>query len=545
MKRATLSALAPRRFIASLQRCGNCAEPHRPELRDLPDVDTLSGYARGDAELPAKEAVFMSSRPVVRRRQLLAGLAAGAVIAFDPIRRSWIPAAQAQERGIRIPRLDGELVVDAAALSEAADDFGHIVHRTPIAVLRPGSVADVQRLVRFANQHDLGVSVRGQGHSTHGQAQVHAGVVVDSRTLNRIEHVGPEGAVVGPGVRWIDVLQAALAQGLTPPVLTDFIELSVGGTLSVGGIGGATNRYGLQVDNVLELQVVTGTGELRACSPSLRPELFNAVLGGLGQFALIVSATLKLIAAPSQARVYRLFYSELEVFTRDQRLAAADERFDYLQGQVLLAPEGGVQFMLEAAAYYTPPAQPNDASLLAGLTPLPGLTVLEEHTYFDWQNRLAPAVEGLRAGGQWALPHPFIDLFLPASAADSYIGRVLEDLTVEDTGFGPVLCYPFKRARSTRPFVVLPRAQTVFLFSILRFSPADPLVVNAHVADNRTLFERARDRGAKKYPIGSIPFTQADWVEHFGAAFAPFVARKAQFDPRAVLTRGQGIFGAR
>ena len=70
-------------------------------------------------------------------------------------------------------------------------------------------------------------------------------MVVDSRTLASIEIVPGEdtrvgSAIVGGGARWIDVLTAALEHGLSPPVLTDFIELSVGGTLSGGGIGGRT-----------------------------------------------------------------------------------------------------------------------------------------------------------------------------------------------------------------------------------------------------------------------------------------------------------------
>ena len=67
------------------------------------------------------------------RRHFLAGVAAGmAVLAFDPRHQSWITAAYADHPGgIPIPDLDGELVVDPASLAEAADDFGHIIHRTP------------------------------------------------------------------------------------------------------------------------------------------------------------------------------------------------------------------------------------------------------------------------------------------------------------------------------------------------------------------------------------------------------------------------------
>ena len=495
----------------------------------------------------------MKERPAWSRRGWLQLAAASAVVAFDPLTRRWIGAAQARESSAgdvacwhRVPPLDGELAFDEATLAAAADDFGHIVPAFPRAVLRPGSARDVQRLIRFANREGLTLSMRGQGHSTDGQSQAEAGIVVDSRTLASIEIVPGDGAsdgraIVGAGARWIDVLTAALEHGLTPPVLTDFIELSVGGTLSGGGIGGATQRHGLQVNNVLELELITGRGERLTCSQSRNADLFDAVRGGLGQLGIIVRATLALAPAPSMARVFQLFYTSLPQFLADQRLAARSARFDYLEGQALPQPDGSFQFMIEAAAYYTPPATPDDAALLAGFSPLPASTIIEEHTYFDWANRLAPLIAELRATGAFALPHPWFDVFLPDDGADDYLADVFANLVAEDVG-GPILLYPFPRETVRGSLVALPGTELVFLFDLLRFAAPDPVVVERLIAENRTLFEAARALGAKRYPIGSIPFSPADWVEHFGASFRELAALKALHDPDNVLTPGQRIF---
>jgi FAD/FMN-containing dehydrogenase len=136
----------------------------------------------------------------------------------------------------------------------------------PIAVLKPGSIEDIIRIIQFARTYKIKIAARGQGHSTYGQSQVEAGVIIDMSTLNKIHSIGADRAIVEAGVVWSQLLQQTLKQGLTPPVLTDYIELSIGGTLAVGGIGGATHRYGVQVDNVWELQVVTGEGKLETCS---------------------------------------------------------------------------------------------------------------------------------------------------------------------------------------------------------------------------------------------------------------------------------------
>jgi len=61
------------------------------------------------------------------------------------------------------------------------------------------------------------------------------------------------------GELWIDVLKATLKEGLTPRSWTDYLYLSVGGTLSNAGISGQTFRYGPEINNVLQLEVVTGS----------------------------------------------------------------------------------------------------------------------------------------------------------------------------------------------------------------------------------------------------------------------------------------------
>ena len=119
------------------------------------------------------------------------------------------------------------------------------------------------------------------------------------------------------------MLRATLAQGKTPPVLTDYLELSVGGTLIVGGVGGTTSAFGVQSDNVIDIEVVTGEGKKVTCSASDNAGLFNAVRAGLGQLGVITKATLKLVAAPESVRRFLLVYPDLATMLRDERLLSA------------------------------------------------------------------------------------------------------------------------------------------------------------------------------------------------------------------------------
>jgi cytokinin dehydrogenase len=165
------------------------------------------------------------------------------------------------------------LSCDARILAAAADDFGHIIHKNPQAVLKPTSIADIVQLMRWAGSRGLKVAPRGEGHSTFGRAMTDGGLVVDMRALRTIHHLQSDRMVVDAGATYSTVLDATLPYGLTPPVLTNYLELSVGGTLAVGGIGGTTYRHGMQTDNVLAMNVVTGDGRELACSPSSNADL--------------------------------------------------------------------------------------------------------------------------------------------------------------------------------------------------------------------------------------------------------------------------------
>ena len=481
------------------------------------------------------------------RRAVLQGLMASAIVTgFDVTNRSWVTSASAISLFESLPPLSGVLYTDNTTLAAAAADFGHIVHRQPIAVLKPGSIEDIIRIIQFARTYKIKIAARGQGHSTYGQSQVEAGVIIDMSTLNKIHSIGADRAIVEAGVVWSQLLQQTLKQGLTPPVLTDYIELSIGGTLAVGGIGGATHRYGVQVDNVWELQVVTGEGKLETCSKIHNRDLFEAVLGGLGQCGIIVQATIKLIVAATNARVFLLFYNDLATFTRDQRLLISDERFkrfNYVEGQVVPNGNGRWRYMLEVASFYSSTATPNNNVLLAGLNYIRGTEQIQDKSYFDFLNRLADTVAYLKSIGIWSYPHPWLDLFVPGSAVENFVGEVVSTLTLADTGQGPILLYPVNTNRFRLPLFRVPKEEIVFLFAILRTAaPPEDAVVTRMLSDNRRLFEKNRDLGGYRYAVNAIPFSQNDWQQHFGSVWGKLVSAKRRYDPGNLLTPGQGIF---
>jgi hypothetical protein len=476
----------------------------------------------------------------ISRRALLKGIfATSVVVGFDLASRSWVTKASAGGSFAELPPLDGTLSTDSASLAAVADDFGHIVHRTPVAVLRPGSAEDVAKVVRFARANGIRVAGRGKGHTAFGQSQAAAGVVIDMSTLNQIHSVGPGAAVVDAGVVWRDLLLATTPAGLTPPVLTDYTRLTVGGTLSVGGVSGRSYVHGAQVDNVLELQVVTGEGELVTCSESSNRGLFEAALAGLGLCAVIVRATLRLVPVGDKARTLRLFYPDAPAMLADLRLLIAAERFDHIRGMSVPTP-AGFAFFLEATSFYTSEAE-LPANPTEGLNFIPGSAQTEEMTYFEYTDLVVKLIDTLDAAGLGGFPHPWLDLFVPGSKIDDFASQTIASL--DPSLFLPgslILFYPFVRSRLTRPLLRVPDEEVFFLFDILRTVPHE--AVDSVLAENRRLYEANRELGGKFYTISAVPVGRHDWVKHFQPEWGGLVSEKSRRDPGNVLGPGPGVF---
>lgn len=168
-----------------------------------------------------------------------------------------------------------KLSTNSNSISETSKDFGKIVQQIPAAVLYPSSNNDIIELIKFSYGLSIPfhIAARGHGHSIRGQAMAPNGVVVEMNSLNNNNNNNKNGscgirvswdsslgfyADVGGQQLWIDVLRATLEHGLSPVSWTDYLYLTVGGTLSNAGISGQTFRHGPQISNVHEMDVITG-----------------------------------------------------------------------------------------------------------------------------------------------------------------------------------------------------------------------------------------------------------------------------------------------
>lgn len=481
------------------------------------------------------------------RRRFLGGVVAVSVAGFNPLTRSWVSVAEARHSPLsQVPRLDGELVTDPSALAAVSTDAGYHVHRTPIAILRPGSVEDISKMIKFCGRNDIPVAARGQGHTTFGQALVKGGLVIEMSSLNTIHSIEADRADVDAGVKWNDLTVQAVAQGLTPPVLTGYLGLSIGGTLSVGGISSRNGR-GAQVDNVLSLQVVTGRGDVVWCSPRQRPDLFEATLAGLGQCGIIVRAVVALEPARTQVRNFLLHYTNNATFFADLRMLLRRGELDDVFAMWFPDGQGGWIYQMSAMKYYDSSQPPNDAHLIRGVHDIVQDRQVFDTTYLEHVLRVDFAIDFFDSIGMWkGVQHPWFDVFLPDRTVEQYVGSVIPTLTYEDVGStGFLLLFPQKRSQFRRPLLRVPHDEWIYLFDILTAAEApgdNPDFMRRMLKRNRKLFEKARLLGGTRYSIGTLEFSKADWVLQYGAVYLPFLLAKRVFDPHGILTPGPGIF---
>jgi len=245
-----------------------------------------------------------------RRRFLRSSLAAS-VAATLPASQAWAALqALTQVTGdVRAVTSDrAEISLERAAVQELSDSLrGNLllpgnegydvarqvlnksIDRHPALIVQPTGVADIQNAVTFARERRLLLAVKCGGHSFAGKSTCDGGMQIDL-SLFRHARVDPRSrtAYVAGGSLLAALDHEAMAHGLVTPAGT-VSHTGVGGLSTAGGFGRISRRYGLTLDNIKAVDIVTADGRLLRASANENPDLYWGVRGGGGNFGIVTS----------------------------------------------------------------------------------------------------------------------------------------------------------------------------------------------------------------------------------------------------------------
>ncbi|MDH4073176.1 MAG: FAD-dependent oxidoreductase [Gammaproteobacteria bacterium] len=324
----------------------------------------------------------------MNRRRFLAGSTAAAVMAA-------IYSGQAGAAALRalfqvtsnVDAVTGDgarVVLEKAALQELSDSLrgnllvtgsdGYDVARRvlnksidkyPALIVQPTGVADIRNAVTFARERNLLLAVKCGGHSFSGKSTCDGGMQIDLSTFRnaRVDPVAKKAYVAG-GSLLGELDHECMAHGLVTTAGT-VSHTGVGGLTLGGGFGRVARRYGLALDNLTAVDIVTADGRLRHASADENPDLFWGVRGGGGNFGIVTSFEFALhemqreviggnmIWPLSQAKDVLKFYAEY------CEQAPDDLYMDF----ILFSPPGGVDPAVIVHTCYSGPARNADRVL--------------------------------------------------------------------------------------------------------------------------------------------------------------------------------------
>jgi cytokinin dehydrogenase len=436
-----------------------------------------------------------------------------------------------------------EVEVDVEATS-ANDDFGHLRSGSAWAVVRPRTIDAVARVVEAARRDGFRLTSRGLGLSQSGQSIPRDGVSLQTSALADIA-VDPDARLgrCGPGATWRQLLAATAPHGLAPRVMPFNLDLSIGGTLSAGGLGSTSHHHGFAVSAVRAIEAVSGTAEHVVSTPTTTSTAYDAMLGGVGRFGVLCSATIELRRMLPFTRTYCLLYDSIEPMLDDERALMSRPWCTHLEGfasaaiqGLRRAPDGrrapfarwffGMHLSVEHDG-----APSADAEYLAGLG-FRELLNVEEDRSESFAARYDVRFAMMRATGAWDQIHPWVEGTLPGDAAPRLLAALVPTL--------PLLLGDGHRIM---PIADVPRPALLMLaepapaFGLAVLPAGVPRAFEAPVvAAAAGLHRKIVESGGKRYLSGWL-FDPDDafWRSHYGGRYDAWRDAKTQLDPDGVF----------
>ncbi|MBX3060310.1 MAG: FAD-binding oxidoreductase [Anaerolineae bacterium] len=425
-------------------------------------------------------------------------------------------------------------VCDGSAAPFYARDFGRQAYTLPQVVVKATCEADIRHCLQVANSQRIPITVRGGGHSSNGQSLCENGIlIVNLAEQAQYKLLDDHRVEVSARTLWGQLEIALNRHGRAFPIHTDYLNLSVGGTLSVGGIGVRSLVHGLQIDQVEKLRLILPDGSVRWCSPEENANLFRFSLAGLGQVGIIETAVLRTIPYRKQSRIYMYGHRNLTALAESiawmqERKRPLPDFFHAVRMHGQVTSVFGLDDDDKSQEKWKPEAYPE---FLLGVQPVADFPF--------WSHAIQE---------QWLQEQP------------NHM-RIWSDYFFDFEGFVDFLAFldTLVRDRRVSPYIwaiyVLMIRSTEesgqFPFSPAAFQPAPPLVYSVGVygsvseidmegkAMTKDICPRIQEKAfalhGRPYLHGSYQLNRESLLALYGREYETFLALKRQVDPSSLL----------
>ncbi|HTJ19811.1 MAG TPA: FAD-binding oxidoreductase [Steroidobacteraceae bacterium] len=192
-------------------------------------------------------------------------------------------------------KLHGQLLL---AGDRGYEDARHILNpsfdKHPALIVQPADVPDIQAAVNFARANSLLVAVKCGGHSHSGQSTCDKGMQIDLSTFRSVRIDPAARRVWATGGTLLGQIDKETAPHELVTPLGTVSHTGVGGLTLGGGFGRIARKFGMAVDNLESVDIVTADGKLVHASASENPELYWGARGGSGNFGVVTQFEFKL-----------------------------------------------------------------------------------------------------------------------------------------------------------------------------------------------------------------------------------------------------------
>jgi FAD/FMN-containing dehydrogenase len=325
----------------------------------------------------------------MRRRTFLQSAAVTAAAASLPSRQAFASALRvAPSRLSDVEAITGDgarVVLTSAALADLKsrlrgalllegepgyDDSRRILNpsfdKRPALIIQPTGVADIRSAVNFARDNKgLLLAVKCGGHSASGQSTCDRGMLIDLSRFRdvRIDPAARRAWVTGGSLLGSVDHETAGYELVTP--LGTVSHTGVGGLVTGGGFGRVARRFGMSIDNLVSVDVVTADGRLRHASATENPDLYWGVRGGGGNFGIVTSFEFKLHSMQRKVIAGRLVFpfakAKEALAVLGEYGAEAPDTLDF--GCTIASPPGGANAVVVMQVCYSGAAAGADKAL--------------------------------------------------------------------------------------------------------------------------------------------------------------------------------------